>query len=74
METPTQLDMYSIMDVLSDREKISQPTESDLTPAERAFIASEIAKKNELEAEIRDDVVCIVFILLSSLPSRLVDQ
>jgi hypothetical protein len=45
METPTQLDMYSIMDVLSDREKISQPTESDLTPTERAFIAdSKIAE------------------------------
>ena len=74
METPTQLDMYSIMDVLSDREKISQPIESDLTPVERAFIASEIAKKNELETEIRNDVVCIVFILLSSLSSRLVDR
>ncbi|CAC5393778.1 PKD1L2 [Mytilus coruscus] len=57
VETPSQLDIYTIMSDISNRQEFGEPNDADLTPAERAFIASQIAMKNELDAEIENDVV-----------------
>ncbi|XP_076076045.1 uncharacterized protein LOC143046870 [Mytilus galloprovincialis] len=57
VETPATLDIYTIMSDISSRQELSEPNEADLTPAERAFIASQIAMKNELDADIKNDVV-----------------
>ncbi|XP_076075372.1 polycystin-1-like protein 2 isoform X3 [Mytilus galloprovincialis] len=56
-DTPSQLDIYTIMSDISSRQEFAEPNDADLTPAERAFIASQIALKNELDAEIGNDVV-----------------
>lgn len=45
------------MSDISSRQEFAEPNDADLTPAERAFIASQIALKNELDAEIGNDVV-----------------
>ncbi|XP_071131885.1 uncharacterized protein [Mytilus edulis] len=57
VETPATLDIYTIMSDISSRQELSEPNDADLTPAERAFIASQIAMKNELDADIKNDVV-----------------
>ncbi|CAC5388020.1 PKD1L2 [Mytilus coruscus] len=57
VDTPTTLDIYTIMSDISSRQELSEPNDADLTPAERAFIASQIAMKNELDAELKNDVV-----------------
>ncbi|CAC5383753.1 PKD1L2 [Mytilus coruscus] len=45
------------MSDISNRQELSEPNNADLTPAERVFIASQIAMKNELDADIKNDVV-----------------
>ncbi|CAC5416734.1 PKD1L2 [Mytilus coruscus] len=57
VETPTTLDIYTIMSDISSRQELSEPNDADLTPTERAFIASQIAMKNELDADMKNDVV-----------------
>ncbi|CAG2234855.1 PKD1L2 [Mytilus edulis] len=57
VETPSQLDIYSIMSDISSRQEFTEPNDADLTAAERAFIASQNAMKNELDVEIKNDVV-----------------
>ncbi|CAG2251684.1 unnamed protein product [Mytilus edulis] len=57
VETPAALDIYTIMSDISSRQELSEPNDADLTPAERAFIALQIAMKNELDADIKNDVV-----------------
>lgn len=58
VETPSQLDIYSIISDISSRQEFTEPNDADLTAAERAFIASQNAMKNELDVEIKNDVVC----------------
>ncbi|CAG2184580.1 Aldehyde dehydrogenase family 3 member B3,Aldehyde dehydrogenase,Aldehyde dehydrogenase family 3 member B2,Fatty aldehyde dehydrogenase,Aldehyde dehydrogenase family 3 member B1,Putative aldehyde dehydrogenase YwdH,Aldehyde dehydrogenase, dimeric NADP-preferring,Aldehyde dehydrogenase family 3 comG,4,4'-diaponeurosporen-aldehyde dehydrogenase,Aldehyde dehydrogenase family 3 member H1,Aldehyde dehydrogenase family 3 member I1, chloroplastic,Aldehyde dehydrogenase family 3 member F1 [Mytilus edulis] len=53
VDTPTILDIYTIMSDISSRQELSEPNNADLTSVERAFIASQIAMKNELEADIK---------------------
>ncbi|XP_071128331.1 uncharacterized protein [Mytilus edulis] len=48
VDTPTILDIYTIMSDISSRQELSEPNNADLTSVERAFIASKIAMKNEL--------------------------
>ncbi|CAG2212910.1 PKD1L2 [Mytilus edulis] len=57
VDTPASLDIYTIMTDISSRQELSEPNDADLTPAERAFIASQIAMKNELDADMKNDVV-----------------
>ncbi|XP_052068761.1 uncharacterized protein LOC127708011 isoform X2 [Mytilus californianus] len=57
VDTPITLDIYTILSDISSRQELSEPNKADLTPAERAFIASQIAMKNELDADIKNDVV-----------------
>ncbi|CAC5383759.1 PKD1L2 [Mytilus coruscus] len=68
VDTPTTLDIYTIMSDISSRQELSEPNNADLTPAERAFIASQIAMKNELDADIKnDDVKNEIQVLLDSI-------
>ena len=64
VDTPEQLDIYTVMNVISDRQTFSEPNDADLTPAEKAFIASQIGMKNKLEAQIKNDVVGICYMHL----------
>ncbi|CAG2251689.1 PKD1L2 [Mytilus edulis] len=68
VDTPTTLDIYTIMTDISSRQELSEPNDADLTPTERAFIASQIAMNNELEANKKnDDVQNEVQVLLDSI-------
>ena len=58
-ETPCHLDIYNIHEVLADRQTFVEPTDADLTNMERAYIASQIASKNELDQELQNNLVCI---------------
>ena len=55
VDTAKTLDIYTIMSDISSRQELSEPNNADLTPAERAFIASQVAMKNALDAEIKND-------------------
>ncbi|XP_076075491.1 location of vulva defective 1-like isoform X2 [Mytilus galloprovincialis] len=56
------------MSDISSRQELSEPNNADLTPAERAFIASQVAMKNALDADIKnDDVQNEVQVLLDSI-------
>ncbi|XP_076075594.1 uncharacterized protein LOC143046351 [Mytilus galloprovincialis] len=68
VDTPTTLDIHTIMSDISSRQELSEPNNADLTSVERAFIASQIAMKNELEADIKNDDVQNEFqVLLDSI-------
>ena len=65
-ETPSQLDIYSIHETLKDRKEVTNTTNmADLSEMEKAYIASQIAARNELDEEIQKDVVSFLFFFQS---------
>lgn len=62
-DTPTDTDIDSIMSILDDRSGVmSAGMASNLTKLERAFIVSEIASKNKMETELRNEIVSMISI------------
>ena len=56
-DLPSELDIYAVMNDMSNREELSTDSGADLTTMEKAFIAQQIAMKNELEKSFKDDIV-----------------
>lgn len=57
-DTPSVTDIDSIMDLLDDRSSVLPDNVSySLTKLERAFIVSEIASRNKMETQLKNDIV-----------------
>lgn len=65
-DTPNAIDMDSITDVLSEREKVTESLNDNLTSIERAYIVSKIAARNQRDAQIKNEVVNIHSNILQS--------
>lgn len=58
-DTPNAIDIDSITGVLSEREKVTESLNDNLSTIERAYIVSKIAMRNQRDAQLKNEVVNI---------------
>jgi len=58
-DTPNAIDIDSITGVLSEREKVTESLNDNLSTIERAYIVSKIAMRNQRDVQLKNEVVNI---------------